>query len=218
MDNSISLLTVLLVDPDDVARGGVARLLDGNPELTVVGETAGNGAPLAHRLRPDLIVVDPQTAGGSDVPALDDLAAGSPESHICIYTASFEPSVVADLVLGRVDGYLLKRPRAGAELRNELAGLGRYGNLTIDRAILLDARRRLVGRVTVTAPEEMPVTSDRQRAILRRMAEGATHEEIAQSEGLGVRTVNREIENLYAKLNVSSPFALGVRAGQLGLI
>jgi DNA-binding NarL/FixJ family response regulator len=57
----------------------------------------------------------------------------------------------------------------------------------------------------------------RELAILRYLGQGLAHQEIAQREFLSVRSVRRTIHQLQRKLNAHSMFALGVRAGELGL-
>ncbi len=70
-----------------------------------------------------------------------------------------------------------------------------------------------IGRTTPTI-----ILTPRQQAILRGLAQGLTREEIAQVEGLSLRTVKRTISEIQAKVGVTTPFALGVAAVRLGLL
>ena len=60
--------------------------------------------------------------------------------------------------------------------------------------------------------------TEREQAVLRRLAEGLTHEEIAQLEPLSLRTVDRIVATLEAKLDAPSQFVLGLKAAQFGLL
>lgn len=64
----------------------------------------------------------------------------------------------------------------------------------------------------------MPRLTARERAALRRLAEGLTRQEIAAAEGMSERTVQRIGADLREKLEAPTAFALGVKACQLGLI
>lgn len=58
----------------------------------------------------------------------------------------------------------------------------------------------------------------RERAVVRRLAAGLSHKEIATVEGMSPRTVDRIVADLYEKLDAPTAFALGVKAAQLGLV
>jgi DNA-binding CsgD family transcriptional regulator len=60
--------------------------------------------------------------------------------------------------------------------------------------------------------------SARERAILGRLADGQTREEIAAEEGISPTTVKRTITDLEARLDAPNQFVLAVRAMRLGVI
>lgn len=63
-----------------------------------------------------------------------------------------------------------------------------------------------------------PRLTERERAVLQRLAEGLTREQVQAVESMSLRTVNRVVAALERKLDAPNVFALGARAAQLGLV
>ena len=210
---------VLLIDPDDVARAGLHAVLASDGRFIVVGEAASDGAALAQQRQPDLIVFDPATADGVDETVVTNLATAAPASHLCIYTSVARHQDIIQVVLAGVDGYLLKRRRKTEDLCHVLFTISQYGDLVIDRAILLDARACLKGKVSVALPEQgdSPLSPDEQ-SVLERLSEGLKREAIADAEGMSLRKVGRILRHLFDQLEVSSSVELVVEARRRGYL
>ena len=102
--------TILVVDDHPLMRKGILQLIAMEPSLRLVGEAGDGqqGVELAHRLRPDLILLDLNMRGLSGMEALKALKAADLDTRVIILTVSdSEEDVVAALRLG-ADGYLLK--------------------------------------------------------------------------------------------------------------
>jgi DNA-binding NarL/FixJ family response regulator len=85
MRSVASPITVVLVDPDVVARAGLRALLTGDRRFALVGEATGDGVSLAERLRPDLIVLDPQADERRlDLPLIVAFLHAVPTARLCI--------------------------------------------------------------------------------------------------------------------------------------
>lgn len=177
-------------------------------------------ASTVQRLQPDLIIADPQRQRSIDIAALTELSQAAPATRVVIHSRIGAPSEVLRAVPSGARGYLLKRSETSAAfVLDALALIADYG------AVVLDPR---VGERLSAPPAEaqlvrarhgpVPHISDRQSKILGLLAAGCTESQIASREGVGWRTVNRDITSLEEKLNVSSLFALAVKATQLHLI
>ena len=102
--------TILVVDDHPLMRKGILQLIAMEPSLRLVGEAGDGqqGVELAHRLRPDLILLDLNMRGLNGMEALKALKAADLDTRVIILTVSdSEEDVVAALRLG-ADGYLLK--------------------------------------------------------------------------------------------------------------
>lgn len=194
-------IRVLLIDPDDVERSGLRALLSNDPRFAIVGETPFDGVPHAQRLHPDLIVFDPATDGSLDLVLTSALAKAAPASHLCVRTTRADPQTVIEMVLAGVDGYLQKHRRGSEELRHNLFSIGRFGALTIDRAIVLDARERLGGKIKIALPNPgTPELTARQQEVLRHIAGGDTDDEIASHLHVTHATIRTHVETMKGKL------------------
>lgn len=68
-----------------------------------------------------------------------------------------------------------------------------------------------------SAADDTPLTN-RERAVVRHLASGMTHEQIAAAEGVSVRTVERDLHNLSTKLDAPTPFVLAMKANRYRFI
>ena len=57
--------------------------------------------------------------------------------------------------------------------------------------------------------------SAREREALAHLAQGLTNREIAESLGISVHTVNRHVQQIFAKLNVRNRVQAAIRAIEL---
>jgi DNA-binding NarL/FixJ family response regulator len=103
-------IRVLIADDHDVVRRGLRAFLDLDSGLEVVGE-AGNGAQavhLAHRLRPDVVLMD------LAMPELDGIAATEvihrelPNTSVVALTSLLEDESIVRALRAGAAGYLLK--------------------------------------------------------------------------------------------------------------
>ena len=77
-----------------------------------------------------------------------------------------------------------------------------------------DELRNFLGPAEVSAPAELPELSHREREVLALVAEGLSNEEVAARLYLSVRTVERHLSNIYAKLRVSGKAARAAAAAR----
>src|SRR5919197_6463436 len=114
-------IRVLIADDHEVVRQGLRTFLELDPELEVVGEAADGreAVRLAHRLRPDVVLMDLL------MPELDGIAATQiirkelPDTEVVALTSVLEDDKVVGAVRAGAIGYLLKDTRP-AELRQDI--------------------------------------------------------------------------------------------------
>ncbi len=136
--------TILVVDDHPLMRKGILQLIAMEPSLQLIGEAGDGqqGVELAHRLRPDLILLDLNMRGLSGMETLKALKAADLDARVIILTVSdSEEDVVAALRLG-ADGYLLKDMEPEEVLYSlKAAAQGRIALGERVAAILADALR-----------------------------------------------------------------------------
>ncbi|WP_158842845.1 response regulator [Saccharothrix deserti] len=207
-------IRVLLVDDHRMFRAGVRALLEGEPDLEVVGETGdGEGAiRLTAELRPGVVLMDLRLAGeggGMDgVEATRRILTTTPGAAVVVLTSyGTEADVVRAMTAG-ARGYVLK---AGApdELFQAVrtAAGGGVG-------LAPDAAARVVSRLT--NPE--PVLTEREVEVIRLVARGLSNRAIATSLFLTEATIKTHLVRLYRKLGADNRVGAVSEAVRRGLV
>ena len=206
-------ITIVLADDHEVVRAGLRMLLDAEEGFEVVSE-AGTVAETHRRVaahRPTVLVLDVNMPDGSSIPAIPELLAGAPDTHIVVLTMQSDPEVARDALRGGATGFVLKEA-AEDELIHavRLAADGRtYLNPELG-AKLASAPARTESRPDNLSPREIEV--------LRLIALGHTNSEIASSLFLSVRTVESHRAHIQQKIRLTSRAELVAYARDHGLL
>jgi len=192
---------VLIADDDVLLREGLARLLA--DEGFHVIDQAGNAAALlalAHRHRPDLVLVDirmPPTHTTEGLDAARAIRAEMPATAVVVLSAHAEVEQATDLLAcGERSGYLLKS--RVTDVDEFIATLRRIidGAAVIDPALI----QQLVAARRVEDPlEEL---SPREREVLALMAEGRSNSGIAKQLWVTESTVEKHVHGIFMKLRI----------------
>lgn len=214
---------ILLVDDHELFREGLAGLVNGQPDLTVVGQ-AGDGLEaltLARDLQPDLIVMD------INMPICDGLEAtrlireALPQVRIVMLTVHDKDEKLFAAIRAGANGYLLKDTNAADFLHGVRGALG--GEATLPpklAASLVEEYARLASKPAVTlTDEEEPDLTPRELEVLNYIAAGASNQEIADELSISLHTVKSHVRNILGKLhavNRRQAARLAARRGLLG--
>src|ERR1700730_1108746 len=112
---------VLIVDDHEVVRSGLRAFLDLDPELEVVGDAADGteAVRLAHRLRPDVVLMDLLMPELDGIAATETIRRELPDTHVLVLTSMLEDASINGAVRAGAIGYLLKDASA-QELRQAI--------------------------------------------------------------------------------------------------
>lgn len=212
-------IRVLLADDHPLFRDGVAALLR-TRGFDVVGE-AGDGVEaleMARQLHPDMILMDIQ------MPRLDGLMATrlitteTPETHVIMLTVSEEDENLFEAIKSGAQGYLLKNTDTQTffELLN---GVSR-GEAPMSRQLAGKILREFARKITGDKqPEERNgELSDREKDVLRLVAEGMTNRDIGGRLNLSENTIKYHLKNIMQKLhlkNRAQAVAFALQSGML---
>jgi DNA-binding NarL/FixJ family response regulator len=205
-------VTVLLVDDHTVMRQGVRMLLSLDKEIQVLGE-AGNGREalaLCQQLQPDVVLMDLLMPVMDGLTAITEIRRTMPETEIIALTSVLEDSVVTDVVRAGAIGYLLK-DASGEELIKAIKAASQ-GQVHLSP----QAAARLVK--DVRAPESPQALTQRETDVLRLLAQGQSNKEIAQTLGIGEKTVHSHVSAILSKLSVPSRTQAALYAIRTGLV
>lgn len=208
-------ISVLIADDHPVYRSGLRTLLDGMDALRVVGE-AGSGievVTLAHRLRPQLVLMDVHLPGLSGIEATKTLLTRYDDMAVIIVTMLDDPDTFLDAVRAGARGFLLKG--ASTEALALAIKVVRTGGLVFDRGASKWAIDLLTKPPTLDNP--FPELTTREYDILQLVADGKGNAVIARDLGLSIKTVRNYLSRIFAKIGVADRTEAAVKARQAGL-
>ncbi|MBQ1017689.1 response regulator transcription factor [Micromonospora sp. D93] len=214
------MTTVLLVDDQQLQRMGFKMLLDGTPEMTVVGEASGGAEAvrMVEQTRPDVVLMDVRMPGMDGIEATRRITAvGSRSRVLMLTTFDLDEYVYAGLRAG-ASGFLLKDARP-EEL---IAGIRAVASG--DSVVAPSLTRKLMDaylQEPATATSENPrlsTLSEREREVLEAIGQGATNTEIAERFTLTESTVKKHVGRVLAKIGARDRIQAVIFAYDNGLV
>jgi DNA-binding NarL/FixJ family response regulator len=197
--------SVLIVDDHSFFRAGMRSVLTEHG-FSVVGE-APNGQvalPLIERRAPDLVVMDLSMPGMSGAEATREIKRRFPSVAVLVVTVAAGEDDVLDALEAGAAGYLLKDSEPNEIVRAVEAAVSGDTPLSprIAKLVVQRARTASGGASAATAlAEEL---TEREREVLRLVADGLDNAEIAQVLFLSPTTVKRHVASIVRKLGVSN--------------
>jgi DNA-binding NarL/FixJ family response regulator len=183
-------IRILVVDDHPVVRQGVAGLVGGQPDMTIVGH-ASNGREAIQQFRahhPDIVLMDLQMPEMNGLDALMAIRDETPEARIIMLTTYAGDAQVLRAIKAGARGYLLK-----SALHRELLETIRAVH-TGKKSLSAEASYELAehaGDDTLTPAEVR---------VLRLIAEGNANKEIAEHLSVSEETVKGQVRNILSKL------------------
>ena len=193
-------IQVFLLDDHEIVRRGVRELLEGQPDIIVVGEAATAAAALARipALRPNVAVLDVRLPDGDGVSVCREIRAQLPEVACLMLTSFGDDEALFDAVMAGAAGYVLKQIRG-----TDLVGAVRT---VASGQSMLDAKAasQLMARLRDTTRKRDPLEglTGQERKILELIGEGLTNRQIGERLYLAEKTVKNYVSALFQKLGM----------------
>ena len=195
------MIRVFLVDDHEIVRRGIAQLVDAEPGLEVVGESAtvrGTLDRVAATL-PDIVVLDVHLPDGTGIDLCRSIRSEHPEIRCLILTADDDEGASIAAVIAGASGYVLKTIRGG-RLVDAILRVARGGSLIT--GTLAERVRRDLSAQTKDAQRPGVSLTLREQQVLGLITEGLTNRQIGQRLGLAEKTVKNYVSGLLAKLGM----------------
>ena len=210
-------LRVLLVDDHQIVREGLRALLEGEPDIEVVGEAQDGRTALqiARGLRPDVVVMDIAMKDLNGIDATRSLVAAIPGVRVIGLSMHSDRSFVARMLQAGAAGYLIK-DSAFDELARAVRAVA-TGGTYLSPAIAAVIADGYVHGIPRGEPDSAPQLSLREREVLQLIAEGNATRVIAGLLHVSAKTIETHRLNIMRKLKVNSVAALTKTAIRLGL-
>ncbi|WP_317229625.1 response regulator transcription factor [Clavibacter sp. MX14-G9D] len=209
------MIRIVLVDDQELFRGGVRVALDAQSDLEVVGEAGDGrqGLAVIDAVRPDVVLLDmrmPVMDGLETVRALFDGSRAEPPRVIVLTTFALDRAS-ATAIRGGASGFLLKDATPAflaAAIRAVHAGSAVLAPDELTQLFAPDA----VAAPAPPAPPEFRSLSAREKDVFGHVARGLSNAEVAALEYVSESTVKTHVSSILAKLALRDRVQLVVYA------
>jgi DNA-binding NarL/FixJ family response regulator len=213
------MTTILLADDQELVRAGLRMILSAEPDLTVVGEASdgSQAVDLAHRLEPDVVLMDIR------MPVLDGIEAtrvlvaeGTPTRVLVLTTYDLDDLVHAALRHGAA-GFLLKSTPV-ARLVDGIEVVAQ-GEALLSPSL---TRRLIEHHLAAPSPGSAAALTagltEREREVLVLVGRGRSNDEVAAELHVSRATVKSHVNRVFSKLGVTSRVQAVVLCYEHGLV
>lgn len=213
------MVSVLLVDDQELMRMGFRMVLDAQDDLDVVGE-AGNGAEaveLTESLRPDVVLMDIRMPVLDGVEATRRIAAKRSAKVLVMTTFDLDEYALAAL-RGGASGFLLK-DTPPEDLVSAVRAVA-SGDAVVSPSVTKRLLDRFLGGSggQLRDPSVLDVLTGREREVLVLVAKGLSNSEIAGRLFLSEATVKTHLGRILSKLDLRDRVQAVVLAYETGLV
>jgi DNA-binding NarL/FixJ family response regulator len=211
-------IRVVLVDDHALVRQGFRRILEDDPDLTVVGE-ASNGTDaiaLVKKTDPDVVVMDMAMPEMSGLHATMEIIKQRPGTKVLILSMYSDEQYVRNALDAGAKGYILK-----SAIENDLTRAVRA--VAAGEQYLAPELSSVLIRAIQTgsfekASDPYDRLTQREKQVLQLIAHGKSNKEIAVMLDLSVNTVAVHRANLMSALGVHKTAELVLFAVKKGLV
>ena len=206
----------MIADDQTLFRSGLARLLDEDPRVEIVGQAVDGveAVKLAMKLKPDVLLMDLKMPNLDGVEATRQIHAQSPEVKVLILTTFDADNHVIQALEAGVSGYVLKDSVAEAIITSIQAVAS--GERVMAGAVANRVLEMLTGKAT---PKEFyDGLTAREVEILKLLATGMANKQIAFRLKISEKTVRNHVSNTYEKLNIFDRSQAVLYAVRKGLV
>jgi len=206
-------ITVIIADDHAVVRDGIRTVLEREDgEFEVVAEAADVPATIraVREHRPDLLTLDLTMPGGSSLAALPSCFVAHPTLAVAILTMREDPEYARQALRAGARSYVLKEA--------EPAELLQAFRLAVAGGNYLHPRLGALMAAGEDSPADGVALSEREREVVRLIANGYTNPEIAEQLHVAERTVKTYRARAIEKLGFSSRSEITAYARKLGLV
>ena len=210
---------IVIAEDHTILREGLRSLLSSNPDLDIVGEAQDGQEAIrcVEKLKPQLVLMDLSMPRMNGMDAIKEIKKRSPETKILVLTVHKNEEYILATLQAGANGYALKdstHAELGMAIKNVLCG-NFYMSPGISGKIV---EGYLKGKKPLKPTSPWDTLTQRERGILKMIAEGYRNKGIADYLCISVKTVEKHRANLMQKLDLHSVSALTAFAIQKGLI
>jgi DNA-binding NarL/FixJ family response regulator len=197
-----------MADDHPLARAGIRKFLEKEPDIQVVGEASSGEEALqmVEELAPDVLLLDMEMPGMKGLEVAKSLKEKSSPTRVLALSTYDNKQFILGLLSSGASGYLVKE-EVPETIIEAVRGVARGEQGWVSRRIAA----QMASWVQMGRSEGGGLT-DREVEVLRQIAAGKTNQEIGLALGISYKTVEKHIDSIYMKLGVSSRVEAAVYA------
>lgn len=200
----MSKIRVIIVDDHSLVREGIAAFLKCYDNIEVIAEASDGLEAIekTRQLHPDIVLMDVAmpTLGGLE--ATVEIRKNDPSVKILVLTQYDDKEYILRFLKAGVSGYLLKKA-VGSDLITAITAI-MAGETYLYPAIASKVVNGFLGKELLSTQDSYDLLTDREKQVLKLVAEGHTHKEIAEMLSISPKTVIAHQTNLCEKLGLSN--------------
>ena len=215
------MTTVLIADDQALVRVGLRKILESEPETTVVGE-AGDGedaVAAARRLRPDVVLMDIRMPVLDGIEATRRIVAAQPATRVLILTTFGLDGYVYDALRAGASGFMLKDapPEEIAAAVRIVASGDALLAPAVTRAVIEEFARQPPAAAPASPPAVAELTP-REREVLDLLARGLSNPEICERLVISEATAKTHVARILQKLGLRDRIQAVIYSYESGLV
>ena len=211
--------TIVIAEDHQLFREGLKSMLNKRDDIEVIGEAKDGikAVKLIRKLKPDLVLLDLSMPKMGGISVLKDVKRELPDTRILLLTIHESDQYVLEAFDAGADGYCIKdssRQELMLAIESVLQGKTYISPGISDQVMegFLSNRKRLKEKTS------WDTVTQREREVLKLLAEGHSNKEIGKFLHISVKTVEKHRANLIDKLDLHNVAQLTAYAIKQGLV
>jgi DNA-binding NarL/FixJ family response regulator len=214
------MTSVLIADDQALVRVGLRKILENEPETTVVGEAVDgeDAVKAAGRLRPDVVLMDIRMPVLDGIEATRRIVRAQPDTRVLILTTFGLDTYVYDALRAGASGFMLKD--APPEEITAAVRIVATGEALLAPVITRAVIEEFVRQRPAAAPTAPPVAelTPREREVLDLLARGLSNPEICERLVISEATAKTHVARILQKLDLRDRVQTVIYAYESGLV
>jgi DNA-binding NarL/FixJ family response regulator len=220
-DFSMDTIRLLIADDHALFREGLRALFSALPDIEIVGEAPDGATAITQvdALQPEVVLMDINMPGVNGIEATRRILSNHPQLGIIMVTMLEDDASVFAAMRAGARGYVLKGAHHDEILqaiRAVAAGQAVFGPAIAARMMNFFQGLSATPH-SEKATQSFPQLTDREREVLRLMAQGVSNKAMAEKLVISMKTVSNHITNIFSKLQVADRAQAILRARDAGL-
>jgi DNA-binding NarL/FixJ family response regulator len=210
---------IFIVEDHQLFREGLKSMLNSRGDIEIIGEAEDGLEALSfiNRLIPEMVLLDLSIPKISGISVIKEIKRAHPKIKILALTIHESDQYVLEAFDAGVNGYCIKdasRQELMVAIDSVLQGKSYISPGISDQVI----EGYLDGRKTLKEESDWDTVTQREKEVLKLLAEGYTNKDIAAFLHISVKTVEKHRSNLIRKLDLHNVAQLTTYAIQKGLV